>query len=121
MTSLIEHPSVSELLPAYSVSFNKTSACLKIPFHFKANVDTSPHCMTLSLPQQCATRQPLSPQQSLAIEQFKFSSLSNTPAPSFNDEYSDASPLPVEECRDKRRSAKTDTKRCRSTKSKLLR
>jgi len=37
------------------------------------------------------------PQQSLAIEQFKFSSLSNIPPPSSSDEESNASPLSVEE------------------------
>ena len=97
MNSPIDYPPVSDSLPAYSMSFNNTSTSLQTPFDFKANTVKSPHCMALS-PQQCVRRQPLSitPQQSLAIEQFKFSSLSNTPAPSSSDEESNASPLPVE-------------------------
>ena len=75
MNSPIDYPPVSDSLPAYCTSFNNTSTSLQTPFDFKANIVTSPHCMAMS-PKQCVTRQPLSitPQQSLAIEQFKFSS-----------------------------------------------
>jgi len=96
MNSPIDHPPVSESLPAYAESFN-TNASLQVPFDFKTNTVTSPQCMAMS-PQQCSTSQPSSttPQQSLAIEQFKYSSMSDTPTPS-SDEDSNASPLPVEE------------------------
>jgi len=93
MNSPIDHPPVSESLPAYSGSFN-TGTSLQLPFDFKANAVTSPQCMAVS-PQQCVASQPLS-QQSIAIEQFKFSSMSYTPTPSSSDEGSNASPLPVE-------------------------
>jgi len=95
MNSPIDHPPVSDSPPAYPTSFTSTS--LQVPFDFKTNTVTSPLCMAVS-PQQCATSPLLSvtPQQSLAMEQFKFSSMSDTPTPSSSDEDSSASPLPVE-------------------------
>jgi len=100
MNSPIDYSPVSDSLPAYCTSFNNSSTSLPTPFDLKANIITSPRCMTMSdSPQQCVTRQPLSitSQQYLAIEQFKFSSLPNTPTSSFSDKESNASPLRVEE------------------------
>ena len=97
INSPIDHPPVSDSLPAYSASFN-TNTSLQVPFDFKTNTVTFPQCTAMS-PQQCITSQTLSitPQQLLAIEQLKFSSMSDTPIPSSSDEDSNASPsLPVE-------------------------
>jgi len=96
MNSPIDHPPVSEFSdspPPYPTSFN-TSTSLQVPFDFKTNTVTSPQCMAMP-PQQCVTSQ-FSLQQSLAIEQFKFSSISDTPTSS-SDEDSSASPLPPAE------------------------
>ena len=125
MNSPTEHPPVSELLPAYSVSLNNTNTSLQIPFNFKANIVTSPHCMALPPPQQCVTKQShsITPQQPLAIEQFKFSSMSNTPKASSSDEESNDSPLPVEELKNvetKEEVLKLIPKDVRVPQSKLL-
>ena len=130
MNSPTERPPISELLPAFSTSLNNTNTSLQIPFDFKANIVTSPHYMALSPPKQChgVTRpsHSITPQQSLAIEQFKFSSLSNTPIPSSSDEESNASPLPVEDLELKNVETKEEVlklipKDVRVPQSKLLR